>query len=660
MIELPELEGLVVAFVVPGDEEALGSWLHVRADGGVIAYCGKVEVGQNVRTSLAQIVAEELRVPVDRVSMVMGDTARTPFDIGTLSSLTTRTVGTQLRRVAAVARERLAVLADGHDSLRGVRLTATVTRTDAPRSVADWTVAGSPTPKVGARDLVTGAHRFTSDLVVDGMRCGAALRSPSPGAELVSADTEAVAAMPGVTVVRDGGIVGVTARDDGTARRALAAITARWTVPDGRDHRSADLRSSPIVIEGPRAAVSHATGCFEAGWAAADRRLRRSYGADNVAHAPMEPRAALARWHRDELTVWTGTQRPFAVRAELARALDVPDNRVRVIVPDTGSAFGGKHTGEAAIEAARLARAAGCPVRVTWSRADEFAYGYYRPAAAIDVEAGARDDGTLTAWRLRSYNAGPESIDPPYRIPARDVAYQPAATPVRQGPYRALGATANTFARETHLDELAFELGIDPLELRRRNTDDERLVAVLEAAAEAIGWEDGHDAGLACGVEKGGYVATCAEVSVGSRGDVRVLRVAQAFDCGAVINPLHLRGQIEGAIIQGLGGALFESVAFADGRCANGSFSQYRVPRFSDVPDIEVIILNRGDIAPAGAGESPIIAIAPAVGNAIFRATGVRLRALPLAPAGVGNVREDHVPPARQYPEPAWRHPAAT
>ena len=279
-----------------------------------------------------------------------------------------------------------------------------------------------------------------------------------------------------MTVVRDDGIVGVIAPDDATARRALAAITARWTVPAGRDHRPADLRRSPIVVEGPRAAVRHATGCFEAGWAAADRRLRRSYSADYVAHAPMEPRAALARWHRHELTVWTGTQRPFAVRAELARALDVPEHAVRVLVPDTGSAFGGKHTGEAAIEAARLARAAGCPVRVTWSRADEFAYGYYRPAAAIDVEAGARDDGTLTAWRLRSYNAGPESIAPPYRIADQDVAYQPAATPVRQGPIARSAPPPNTFARETHLDELAFELGIDPLELRRRNTDDERLV----------------------------------------------------------------------------------------------------------------------------------------------------------------------------------------
>jgi isoquinoline 1-oxidoreductase len=362
----------------------------------------------------------------------------------------------------------------------------------------------------------------------------------------------------------------------------------------------------------------------------------------------------------DELTVWTGSQRPFGVRAELAAVFGLPERQVRVIVPDTGAAYGGKHAGDAAVEAARLARAAGAPVRLAWTRQEEFTWAYFRPAGLIEVSGGVSRAGALTAFEFHNYNSGAAGIEPPYVIPNQHIEFQPTLAPLRQGAYRALATTANTFARESFFDELAHALGMDPLAFRLHNLRDARLRAVLEAAAAAFGWDArfgptarsaatggtgasgaavpqdpaGRGVGLACGADKGSYVAACAEVVVDpSTGAPQVLRVVQAFDCGAVINPDHVRSQVEGAIIQGLGGALFERVQFANGRILNGSFGGYRVPRFADIPEIETILLDRPDVPPAGAGETPIIAIAPAIANAIFHATGIRRRALPLAPA---------------------------
>jgi CO/xanthine dehydrogenase Mo-binding subunit len=356
-----------------------------------------------------------------------------------------------------------------------------------------------------------------------------------------------------------------------------------------------------------------------------------------IAHAPLEPRAALAEWSGSKLTVWTGTQRPFGVRGELAQAFGIPEDDVRVIVPDTGSAYGGKHTGEAAIEAARLARAAGRPVKLIWTREEEFTWAYFRPAGVIEIASAARADGMLTAWEQHTYNAGAAGIQTPYDIANQLIAFHPALPVLRQGSYRALAATANHFARETHMDEIAHALGRDPLALRLLNLRDERLRAVLEAAAEAFGWgerpQPGHGFGIAGGAEKGSYVATCAEAALEpATGKVRVVRIVQAFECGAIVNPNGLRNQVEGAIVQGLGAALFEAIDFANGKILNNGFSSYRVPRFGDMPAIEIVLVDRPDLPSAGAGETPIVGIAPALGNALFAATGTRLRAMPMAP----------------------------
>jgi isoquinoline 1-oxidoreductase len=551
--------------------------------------------------------------------------------------------------------------------VRDVRRVEVVSAPELPASPALGRVGEPPTadPWTGSTarelaDTVTGARRFPSDLARPGLLHGRILRPPAFGATLLSLDAREAEARPGVTIVRDGSFVGVVAPDPGAAALALAAIGSTWdpAPPQPSDTDLVEhLRSHPGETEGWDGPFLHEAGDVDHAFAEADVRLERTYTAAYIAHTPLETRVALAEWEGERLTVWTGTQRPFGVRWELAAALSVPESQIRVIVPDTGGGYGGKHAGDVAIEAARLARAAGAPVKVRWSREEEFTWAYFRPAAVIDVRTGARD-GALTAWGFTNLNAGTPGIECPYEIANQRIAFQAAEPPLRQGSYRALAATVNHFARESHIDEVAHELGVDPLELRRRHLRDERLIQVLDAAAQAAGWRGadrsrGRGIGIAAGVEKDAYVATCAEVQVDPDGRLRVLRIVTAFDCGAIVDPDNLVNQIEGATVMGLGGALTEEIRFAEGRIANPRLSMYAVPRFSDVPPIEVVLLDRADIAPAGAGETPIVAVAPALANAIFAATGTRLRSMPLAPEGT--VRESAPgDPGIRLPDRSW------
>lgn len=648
----------------------IGDWLHIESDGTITVFTGKVEVGQGIRTSLAQVVAEELRVPAESIRMVMADTETTPFDMGTFGSRTTPTMAVQLRKVAASTRELLLDLASSQwkverDELRVVdgRVVSAASefsagfgeltrgrRLDEPYDeeapvtpATEWTVAGASVSRLEGRAKVTGEHRYTPDVILPGMLAGKVLRPPAINAQLVSLDTTRAEAMPGVTVVHDGDFIGVTAQDIRTATRAIEAIRAEWgpgeQISNNRifDYLRGHL-AEPSELGRFGSPPGAEIGSLDAGRAEADLTMEATYTIAYIAHTPMEPRAAVAEWSGEKLTVWTGTQRPFGVRGELAEAFQIPEDQVRVITPDTGAGFGGKHTGEAAVEAARLARASGRPVRLIWTREEEFTYAYFRPAGVIDVASGVRSDGTLTSWEFHNYNSGPSGIQTPYAVPNQRAEHHPALSPLRQGAYRALASTANHFARETHMDELAHALKLDPLAFRLRNLQDDRVRAVLETAASRFGWsgvsrtpDTGY--GLACGTEKGSYVATCAEVKVDrTNGQIHVVRVVQAFECGAILNPDNLRNQIEGAIIQGLGGALFEEIRFEHGKILSDRFSRYRVPRFKDMPKIDVVLLDRKDLPSAGAGETPIVGIAPAVGNALFDATGKRLRSMPLAP----------------------------
>jgi nicotinate dehydrogenase subunit B len=280
-------------------------------------------------------------------------------------------------------------------------------------------------------------------------------------------------------------------------------------------------------------------------------------------------------------------------------------------------------------------------VKLVWTRQEEFTWAYFRPAGVIEVSAGVKKDGTLTAWDFHNYNSGASAIRSPYAVPNQRSEFHGSKSPLKQGSYRALASTANTFARETAMDELAHLVKMDPLEFRLKNLKEARISAVLEAAAKQFGWGKAKSSadrgfGIACGTEKGSFVATCAEVAIDRpTGNVRVVRAVTAFECGAVVNPEHLKNQIEGAVVMGLGGALFEAITFENGMITNPHLADYRVPRFADLPKLETVLVNRKDIPSLGAGETPIIGIAPAIGNAIFAATQIRLRSMPMVPNGL-------------------------
>jgi isoquinoline 1-oxidoreductase len=645
-----------------------GARLRLYGDGAV-AYIGKVEAGQGNRAALTRLIAAELALPTTAVRLVMGDTDASPYDFGTVGSRSMPDAGHALRLLAVAARrellgeaaDRWGVAADGLTALgqavRGegrelaYRDLVVGARTievdpDGPLPGAPEGLAGVDRNRLRA-DLavaVTGAKRFPSDLTVPDMAHGRVLRAPSYGAVLRTLDASAAASRPGVTVVHDADLVGVVAPTRAEATAALAQIRAEWDPVDQPDDTEIEgyLRDHPVYPEGRDGVVLREAGDVDAALAEAEVELSATYTTAYVAHVPLEPRIALASVDGDSATVWVGTQRPFAVRDEVALALDLPADRVRIVVPDFGGGFGGKHSGDVAVEAARLARAAGRPVRLAWSREEEFRFAYFRPAAIMDVRCAATADGTLTGWEFVNINAGAAALFTPYQVVNRRERFQPARSPLRQGSYRALAATANHFARESHLDELARAVGTDPVGLRLRLLRDDRLRDVLAALAEHIDWPNcphriGAAVGIACGLEKEARVATAAEVTVDDEGLLHVARLTSVVECGAVVDPDGVRIQVVGATVMGLGGALSEAVRVKDGRMSNASMADYRVPRFGDVPPIDVVVLDRPDLPSAGVGETPIVTVAPAIANAIRTATGRRLRSLPLAPDGVVN-----------------------
>jgi CO/xanthine dehydrogenase Mo-binding subunit len=654
----------------PRREEKLTDRFHIDQDGVVTVLTSKVEAGQGSRTQIAQAAAEELSLPVSQIRVIMADTELCPDDGGTAGSRTTPSTVPRIRNAAAAAREQLAAYAAtrlGVDRSK-LKIDAGVFSSDSrqvtlkdlasdgqltthlavtpPEGITlkqmdAWKVLGTSVSKVTGREVVTGTAQYPSDIVRKEMLYGKILRPVSFNARLKSLDVSTVQAMAGVSVIRDGDFVGCAAPTSWLATQAIEAIAAKAEWDESQHPSSSELFEVLKKREGatgsgfsrPR---ENAWGKREAAFAAANKKLDASYKIAYIQHAPMEPRAAVAEWTDGKLTVWTGTQQPSRVQDELRQAFRLPADRVRVIVPDTGGGFGGKHSGEAAVEAARLAKGVGRPVSLRWTREEEFTWAYFRPSGLIEVQAGLDQNGKLAAWDFANYNSGGSAIDSPYRIPNGRTRFLASNAPLRQGSYRALASTANTFARESAMDELAEMAGADPLDFRLNHLEDGRIKDVLVAATEKFQWRQrGSDPsrnrgiGLACGTEKGSFVAACVEVEVTDK-RINVLSVCEAYECGAIHNPGNLRAQVVGAIIMGLGGALTERVEFKGGKITNPRFSEYHVPRMDDVPEIEVVLLDRRDLPSVGAGETPIIAVAPAIANATYRAVGIRSRSMPL------------------------------
>jgi len=652
--------------------------LHIGEDGVITILNGKVEEGQGPRTEFAMAAAEELRVPIERIRVLMADTDATPNDGGTSGSRSTPATVPLVRQAAAAARGLLVTIASSQwgvprdrvqvdaGTARGPDPSRKLTYQDLGKSAdltqaysqplptnvsltapADWKVLGQPQYRINGREIVTGAHKFPSDVERPGMLYGTVLRPPSFGAALVSVNLDTAKSMAGVTVVRDGDFVACAAASSFGARKVMDVIaaTAVWKE---KPHPSSETLFRHLKENGRETGMTggrngpRIEGNVEKALAGSKKRLKAVYHASYIQHAPMEPRAAVAEWQDGKLTVWTGTSNPFNVRMQLADAFKIRAMQVRVVSPDFGGGFGGKHTGEAALEAARLAREANRPISVRWTRAEEFTWAYCRPAALIEIDSALDDKNTILAWDFANYNSGASAIDTPYRTASSRIRFIESESPLRQGSYRALASTANNFARESMMDELAEAAGVDALDFRLTHLENDRIRKVLTAAANKFRWAErrkrplaNRGIGLACGTEKNSVVAACVEVEVDPRSGVpRLLEICQAFECGAILNPAGLRAQVEGCILMALGGALREEILFAGGRITNPRFSAYRVPRFKDLPPkMEVILVDRKDAEPVGAGETPMIAVAPAMANAIFSVTGRRVRSLPFQTA---------------------------
>jgi isoquinoline 1-oxidoreductase len=675
--------GIVVFFTIPdslaiqerrrgaGQEipQDFNAFLRIGEDDRITGFTGKVEMGQGVITSLAQMLADELNVPLDSVDMVMGDTDLCPWDMGTFGSMTTRSFGPSFRAAAAeakavlvelaaeylqVAKGRLktkggivyedagqkkvtyAELAKGKKILRHLKGAAL----EAP---SDFTIIGKPTLRKDSLEKVTGRAKYAGDLREPGMVHAKILRPPVHGAKLVSADTAGAREVEGVQVVQEGDLIAVLHKYPDVAQEALTRIKSQYDRPasyaDDKtifDHLLQVAPPGQTVAEG---------GNLAEGQKAARFVVEETYLNSYVSHAPIEPHTALAKIEGDKATVWASTQTPFALKGAAASLLGFPSQNVRVITPFVGGGFGGKSNNQQAVEAVRLAKLAGRPVQVGWTRAEEFFYDTFRPAAIVKIKAGVSESGLISFWDYGEYFAGERGAQQFYNIPHhRTVAYGSGwsaphgAHPFGTGPWRAPGNNTNTFARESHIDMLASRAGMDAVEFRLKNLQDPKVRRVLQAVAEKFGWSpakapSGRGYGVACGIDAGTYVAHMAEVEVDKNtGSVRVKRVVCAQDMGLCVNPEGARLQMEGAITMGLGYALSEEVRFTGGEIHDANFDAYTIPHFSWLPEIETVIIDAKDSPAQGGGEPAIICMGALIANAVLDATGARLRQLPMTP----------------------------
>jgi len=651
---------------LPSDFNA---FLRIGEDGRVSCFTGKIEMGQGIITSLAQMLADELNVPLDSVDMVMGDTDLCPWDMGTFGSMSTRFFGPPLRAAAAEARavlvqlaaERLQVpagqlLADSGvvfskdqpakrvsyaELTKGKRIERRLNQKAVLEAVSDFTVVGKPVLRRDARDKVTGKAKYAADMRLPGMLHAKILRPPAHGATLKSVDTSAAEAVKGVRVVKDGALVAVLHEHPDVAEEALKKVIAQFDLPKS----SVDDKTifDYLLKVAPQGRTVASGGNLQVGEKLAANLVEATYVNAYVSHAPIEPHAAVATIEKGKATVWASTQNPFGARDEVARALGMPSASVRVITPFVGGGFGGKTNNQQAVEAALLARAAGRPVQVQWSRGEEFFYDTFRPAAVVKIKSGVDGAGRIVLWDYHVYFAGERGAAHFYAVPHHATVSHgsgwtggPGTHPFRTGPWRAPSNNTNTFARESQIDTMAAKVGADPLEFRLKNLKDERMLRVLKAAGEKFGWTpkktpSGRGVGVACGTDSGTYVALVAEVEVDKNlGKVQVKRVVCAQEMGLVINPEGARIQMEGCITMGLGYALTEEVHFRGGDVLDRDFGAYKIPRFSWLPAIETVLVEAKDSPPQGGGEPAIIGMGAVLASAVFDATGARLLVLPM------------------------------
>lgn len=701
----------------------VASWIGIEPDGTFTARSGKVELGTGLRTALAHIVAAEFRVPLDRVRVVLGDTALVPDQGYTAGSKSIQSAGMLLQRAAAAARcELLRHAANRLDApiedlaLDGGRI---IVREDPARTLTLGDLADVPldipvpdtmaslsleAPAVdqGRMELpamLDGTFRYVHDLMLDGMVYARVIRPhrripTGTSATIATLDTAAAEALPGVAIVRNGSFLAVVAEREEIAIAAAEAVRVEWTehqpLPDQEGLFGA-IRDAPVVETRHHQGDDPGTNALSLG----GPRLHACYEVPYAAHGSMGPSCAVADVREDRATIWSSTQGVYQLRDAIAPLLGLQPEYVRVISMEGSGCYGHNGADDASADAALVSRAVGRPVRVQWSRQDEFAWEPKGSTMVSDVSGSLDASGAIATWtydvRTPTHSTRPgghaglllaaSQIDPPippvdrhrfgggdrnaahtYDIPhSRTTAHWIEAGPLHQSSLRSLGGFANTTAIESFMDELACAAGADPVAFRLRHLSDPRARAVIERAAGEAGWTAGaahsgarnargdsalHGRGIAYARYEGeyAYVAMIADVSVEpASGQVRVSRITVAHDCGRIISHDGVANQVEGNIIQGISRTLKEEVTWDADGITSLTFESYPILTFPEVPEIDVILIDRPEEPPWGAGEPAICPVAAAIGNAIFDATGVRLHRLPFAPdrvkAALGNAR---------------------
>ena len=655
---------------LPSDFNA---FLRIGEDGRVTCYTGKIEMGQGTITSLPQMLAEELDTPLDTVDIVLGDTDLCPWDMGTFGSMSTRMFGPSLRAAAAEARVVLlelaadqlkvpqaqlvakdGVISDSQDAkskitygqlAKGQTIERHLSSRPPLKDPAQFKISGKSQVRRDGEAKVTGKAHYSADIRVPGMLYAKILRPPAHGAKLKSVDTAPAKAVDGAQVIQDGDLIAVLHQFPDIAEVALGKIKAEWDTPVATYDDKTVYDHLQSVAPAPRSLARG--GDLDAGQKDSAKKFDSTYLNAYVAHSPMEPHAALCQIEGDKATVWASTQNPFGARDQIAGAIGFPAEKVRVITPFVGGGFGGKTNNQEAVEAARLAKLAGKPVQVMWSREEEFFYDTFRPAAVVKINSGVDAAGKMAFWDYDVYFAGERGAAQFYTVPnhrtaSRGGGFGPSsAHPFATGAWRAPGNNTNTFARESQIEIMAAGAGIDPVQFRLNNLSDPRMIRVLKAAAGKFGWTPAkgpskRGLGVACGIDAETYVAAIAEVAVDKdKGTVQVKRVVCAQDMGVIVNPEGAKIQLEGCVTMGLGYALTEEVHFKGGQVLDTNYDSYELPRFSWVPQIESVLIENNENPSGGGGEPAIVLMGALVANAVYDATGARLFQLPMTPERV-------------------------
>ncbi|TFG90976.1 MAG: hypothetical protein E4H16_00705 [Candidatus Atribacteria bacterium] len=659
-----------VSYALPEDFNA---FLHIGEDGSVTCFTGKVELGQGSMTALAQMMADEIDVPFESVKMVMGDTDLCPWDGGTWGSTSIREFGPEMRKAAAEAREVLLELASEelkvpvpqlevragivNDKVdisktvsygqlaKGKRIEKHLSEKPKLKEASEFKIIGKPYSRVDARQKVTGEAKYSGDIKIPGMLFARIVRPPSYGARLVSADTSEAEKIEGIQVVRDNDLVALLHENRDKVDEAIVKVKAEFSPVE------MDVNDKTVfdhyLKSATKADIINTKGDISAGEQISDIVVESLFYDGYVAHAPIEPHTAAAMIEGDKITVWASAQTPFLVRDAIMEKLEISADKVRVLVPFVGGGFGGKGDNPQAVEAARITKLTGKPVMVAWTREEEFFYDTLRPAAINKVRSGIDKEGKITFWDFSVYCAGDRGSDTIYDVPnQKTTAYDqgpddPQVHPFAIGPWRAPANSNNTHAREMQICLMAAKTGMDPLEFRLKNLKDEKMIAVLRAVADKFGYipgkgPSGRGYGIACGTDVDTWVALMAEVRVDkTTGHIQAVRVSCAQDMGMCVNPQGTLHQIEGCITMGMGYALTEELKFQGTKMVTQNYDTYEIPRFSWVPEIDAVILERMDQPPHGGGEPAIICMGGVIASAVVDATGAVLYQMPMTPERV-------------------------